>query len=160
MKERSILTTASLLILLIVACSVFHSQKNTDKTRAEQHTTTYKDGLYTGTSRSHYTSEPYWGIIRFQVKNGSFTEIHFLIRDSDQHETFNENYEKHFKGNNLYIQQCMNDWKGAQQYPKKLSETQNPDKVDAITGATWSYNIFKASLKEALKDAKGETVRK
>ena len=28
------------------------------------------------------------------------------------------------------------------------------EKIDAISGATWSYNIFKASVKEALKKAK------
>jgi major membrane immunogen (membrane-anchored lipoprotein) len=27
------------------------------------------------------------------------------------------------------------------------------NKVDATTGATWSYNIFKASVMEALKKA-------
>ena len=32
-------------------------------------------------------------------------------------------------------------------------KAQDPDKVDAFTGATWSYNIFKASAKKALKDA-------
>jgi major membrane immunogen (membrane-anchored lipoprotein) len=77
-----------------------------------------------------------------------------MIRDSNLHETFNENYERHFEGNPLYIQQCREDWKGVQRYPKKLAEAQNPDKVDAISGATWSHNIFKASLNEALKSAK------
>jgi len=117
----------------------------------------YKDGLYEGKSRSSYTDEPYWGSVRITVKGGSFTEINFMIRDSDLHETFNENYEKHFQGNPVYIQQCRNDWNGVQTYPKKLSESQNTDKVDAISGATWSYNIFKASAKEALKNAKKQT---
>lgn len=39
-------------------------------------------------------------------------------------------------------------------YPKKLSETQDINKIDAISGATWSYNIFRASVNEALKNAK------
>ena len=92
--------------------------------------------------------------MRITIKNSSFTNIHFIIRDSDLHETFNENYEKHFHGNMVYVQQNRNDWNGVQSYPKKLAETQDISKIDAITGATWSYNIFKSSLREALKSAK------
>jgi beta-galactosidase len=114
----------------------------------------YEDGFYDGISRSKYTSEPYWGRIGFTIEEGSFNNIVFTIRDSALHETFNEKYEKHFQGNQLYIQQCRNDWQGVQTYPMKLSEVQNPDKVDAISGATWSYNIFQASLKAALKNQK------
>ncbi len=113
-----------------------------------------KDGTYEGESRSYYTDEPYWGCVSITVKDGLFTKINFLIRDSALHETFDENYEKHFQGNTLYIQQCRNDWNGVRRYPGKLSETQNPDKVDAVSGATWSYNIFKASVKAALENAK------
>ena len=80
-----------------------------------------------------------------------FTGIDFFIRDSVLHEPFDSLYEKYFKDNELYIQQCRNDWRGVQSYPKKLMETQNIDKLDAISGATWSYNIFRASVKEALK---------
>jgi major membrane immunogen (membrane-anchored lipoprotein) len=115
------------------------------------------DGKYEGQSRHTYVDEPYWGSVRITVKNRSFTEIVFMIRDSNLHETFNENYEKHFQGNPVYMQQCRNDWKGVQVYPKKLIESQNPDKIDAMSGATWSYNIFKASTKEALKNAKKQT---
>jgi major membrane immunogen (membrane-anchored lipoprotein) len=114
----------------------------------------YRDGFYEGKSRSLYTSEPFWGIAQITVKNGLLSEINFMIRDSTLHETFNGNYEKHFEGNDLYIQQCRNDWNGVNTYPKKLSETQNPDKIDAMSGATWSYNIFKASTKQALKNAR------
>ena len=38
-------------------------------------------------------------------------------------------------------------------------ETQNPQIADDITASTWSCTIGKASPKEALKDAKNETVR-
>jgi major membrane immunogen (membrane-anchored lipoprotein) len=117
----------------------------------------YKDGSYEGKSRSVYTAEPYWGSVHVTLKNGLFTDINFAIRDSNLHETFNESYEKHFLAIPEYVQQCRNDWKGVQTYPGKLSETQNPDKIDAISGATWSYNIFRASLKDALKNAKMQT---
>jgi major membrane immunogen (membrane-anchored lipoprotein) len=114
----------------------------------------YKDGTYEGHSRATYVDEPYWGSVQITLKNGSFTSIIFTIRDSALHEPFNENYEKHFQGNPVYIQQSRNDWKGVQTYPRKLSESQDINKVDAISGATWSFNIFKASLNEAMKNAR------
>ena len=114
----------------------------------------YKDGTFTGQSRASYTQEPFWGNVKIKVVNGSITSISYKIRDSVVHVTFDANYEKHFQGNPVYIQQCRNDWKGVQTYPKKLSESQDINKVDAISGATWSFNIFKASLKEAMKNAR------
>jgi major membrane immunogen (membrane-anchored lipoprotein) len=53
----------------------------------------------------------------------------------------------------VYVQQCRNDWQGVQSYPGKLIEKQNLNKVDATSGATWSFNIFKASADSALKKA-------
>jgi len=113
-----------------------------------------KDGIYVGTSRAKYIYEPYWGKVRLTIKNGRFTDIFFSIRDSNLHEYFDGKYEKHFEGNPEYIQQSRNDWKGVQAYPVKLSDKQDINKLDAISGATWSYNIFKASVKEALKHPK------
>ena len=94
----------------------------------------YKDGQYSGSSRASYTSEPYWGIVNFTVKKGLIADIKFMIRDSSLHETFNGAYEKHFQGNDLYIQQCRKDWQGVQTYPKKLFTTQKPEKVDVFPG--------------------------
>lgn len=114
----------------------------------------YKDGSYYGQSRAKYIYEPYWGNVHLTIKNGSVSDIRFVIRDSNLHETFDGIYEKHFEGNAEYIQQSRNDWKGVQTYPKMFSEKQDINKVDAVSGATWSYNIFKASVYEALKNAK------
>lgn len=111
----------------------------------------YPDGNYTGYSRGIYGGEPYWGIIRMNVKDGKFTDVSFTIRDSTLHETFNEGYAKHFAGNEVYIQQTKNDWNGVKTYPSRLMQKQDIEKVDVITGATWSYNIFRASFTEALK---------
>jgi major membrane immunogen (membrane-anchored lipoprotein) len=113
-----------------------------------------KDGTYLGQSQSIYVEEPYWGCVQLKVKNGLFAEINFVIRDSMLHETFDEKYEKHFEGNPVYILQSRNDWNGVKTYPKKLSESQDTNKLDAVSGATWSYNIFKASVREALKNSR------
>ena len=110
----------------------------------------YKDGKYSGTSRAIYTSEPYYGYTEITIKKGKIIKVEFSVRDSSKHEYFNEKYEKYFMGNDEYIQQCRNDWKGVQSYPDSLLKYQDIGKVDAISGATWSYDIFKASVQEAL----------
>jgi major membrane immunogen (membrane-anchored lipoprotein) len=113
----------------------------------------YKDGIYQGSSRSIYTTEPYYGQVAITVKNGKFTHVDFFVRDSAKHEYFDETYEKYFAGNDEYVNQCRNDWKGVQSYPDSLLKYQDVNKVDAISGATWSYNLFKASVNKALIEA-------
>lgn len=114
-----------------------------------------KDGRYTGTSRSIYTNEPYYGSTQILIDKGKITSVDFVIRDSVKHVFFDGQYEKYFPDNDLYISQCRNDWHGIQSYPDSLVKYQDLGKVDVISGATWSYNIFKAAAKKALKEAQG-----
>jgi len=134
--------------MFLLFASASFSQSNENKGIA-----IIRDGVYTGQSRSFYTGEPYWGKVRMTVCDGKFTLVKFLIRDSALHETFSEGYAKHFAGNALYIRQTKNDSKGVKVYPSILIERQDTGKIDVISGATWSYNIFRASLREALKNA-------
>lgn len=113
----------------------------------------YNDGHYKGVSRSIYKAEPYYGISEIDIVNGMITRVEFSVRDSMKHEYFDEKYEKYFAGIDEYIIQCRNDWKGVQTYPDSLLKYQNIDSLDAVSGATWSFNIFKASVKEALDSA-------
>lgn len=143
-----------ILVICILCPSFCIAQDLVSGAKGLQDTTRrFKDGIYEGKSQSEYTAEPYWGIVRITVEKGLFAGIDFLIRDSSLHETFDEKYEIHFKDIPEYVEQCRNDWKGVQAYPVKLKLAQDVDKVDAMSGATWSYNIFKASAKEALKEA-------
>ena len=109
-----------------------------------------KDGEYNGTSRSIYIEEPFYGHALLTIEKGRIVKVDFCVRDSDKHVTFDGEYEKYYAGNDLYVQQCRNDWKGIQAYPDSLLKYQDLSKVDAISGATWAYNIFSASVKEAL----------
>jgi major membrane immunogen (membrane-anchored lipoprotein) len=111
------------------------------------------DGVFRGESRSYYTDEPYYGRTQLIIENGKIMDVNFTIRDSMKHEDFDDSYERYFKGNDLYIQQCRNDRKGVLSYPDSLLKYQDLDKVDVISGATWSYNIFKASAEIAVKNA-------
>ena len=113
----------------------------------------YRDGVYQGKSRAGYVQEPYVGFIKIEISKGKISKVDFEIRDTLNHEIFDSNYEKHYVGNQVYIEQCRHDWKEVQNYPKRLLETQHIEKVDAVSGATWSYNIFKQSTLAALKNA-------
>jgi major membrane immunogen (membrane-anchored lipoprotein) len=112
-----------------------------------------KDGTYKGSSRAKYTNEPYYGFAEIKVESGKLIKVDFSVRDSSKHVYFDETYEKYFAGNEEYIQQCRNDWKGIQSYPDSLLKYQDLDQVDVISGATWSYDIFKASAQIALSAA-------
>lgn len=114
----------------------------------------FRDGKFSGKSKSIYTNEPYYGCTNITIEKGRMTQIDFLVRDSAKHVNFDAGYERYFAGNDAYITQCRNDWKGIQQYPDSLLKYQDLNKVDAMAGATWSHNLFKASVKEALAKAK------
>lgn len=155
MKKSLIPFAISLFSILITSNSITSGQNPEIKNNPAQDTSVkLKDGTYEGKSRAKYVYEPFWGKVRLTLKNGLLTDIIFVIRDSNLHVPFDGKYEKHFEGNQEYIQQSRNDWKGVQTYPKKLTEKQDLTKLDAVSGATWSYNIFRASVKEALKNAR------
>ena len=139
MKTKSVKFSG---IILIVILSLNCNSKRIYK----------QDGVFEGKSQANYKDEPYVGISKITIENGKISKIDFQIIDTSKNEVFDEKYEKHFIGNELYINQCRNDWKGVQNYPKKLVEKQIIDSVDAVSGATWSYNIFKSSVKVALNE--------
>jgi major membrane immunogen (membrane-anchored lipoprotein) len=141
----------SLLILLFLSFTSLNGQ-DTSVLLVKSDSVRFKDGIYIGSSRGGYEPEPYWGIVRLKIDSGRFTEVIFSIRDSSLHEYFDDSYERHFAGNPEYIKQSRNDRTGVIAYPGKLMESQDTNKLDAISGATWSYNIFRASLRAALKD--------
>jgi len=114
----------------------------------------YKDGIYSGLSRAMYLDEPYYGVSKIAIENGKVVEVHFSVRDSAKGILFDEKYERFFAGNEEYINQCRNDWKGINLYPDSFLKYQDLKKVDVISGATWSYNLFIASTQEALSAAK------
>jgi major membrane immunogen (membrane-anchored lipoprotein) len=155
-KFRYIFIAGSVLTAICLSSFYGTGHLNAPSRQDQDTLRNYPNVHYSGQSRFLYTDEPYWGNVRFILENGRFTEINFFIRDSNLHEQFDGYYEKYFQGNELFIQQCRNDWKGVQSYPGKLMEIQDVDKLDAVSGATWSFNIFKASVKDALTKAKNE----
>ena len=105
---------------------------------------------YEGRSQASYTSEPYVGVTRLTFENNKIVKVDFQIVDTLHNEVFGADYEKHYPDNEEYQMQCRNDWQGVLNYPKELMLKQDISKVDVVSGATWSYNIFKASTENAL----------
>jgi len=120
----------------------------------------YTDGVYNGKSKAIYNDENFWGQVQIKIENGKIVDVDFKNIDSSSHEVFDYNYEKHYIGNDLYMQQCRDDWQGVLKYPEKLIKHQNIDDVDVISGATWSYNMLKYATNEALQNAKSKVVLK
>jgi uncharacterized protein with FMN-binding domain len=155
--NRQYLLAVLIPLVLIGIAAAFFTSLTLHKSNMTGETTlsSYKDGVYEGSSQSVYTSESYHGIAKVYIKQHRITKVDFKIIDQSKDVIFDQNYgPKYFAGNEYYIKQSENDWHGVQIYPKELMLSQDLNKVDAITGATWSYNIFKDSVAKALEKAK------
>jgi major membrane immunogen (membrane-anchored lipoprotein) len=119
--------------------------------RSEEGKNKLADGTYIGSSQAEYVYEPFVGTATIKVENNKIVKVDFQIADTLANEIFDARYEKHFTNNAVYTLQCRNDWKGVRDYPAKLLKKQDIKLVDAVSGATWSHNIFKASVEIALK---------
>jgi len=115
------------------------------------------NGTFEGRSHSIYKNEPYKGVTRVTIQNGKIQNVTFQIIDTTKNELFDQNYSSHFPTEPVYQKQCVEDWKGVLNYPKQLLKKQNITDIDAVTGATWSYNMFISSASIALKKAKIKT---
>jgi major membrane immunogen (membrane-anchored lipoprotein) len=113
----------------------------------------FRDGVYAGESRSKYTSEPYWGKVTLDIKNDKVTLLSFQIVDKEKNEVFGPDYERHYKDYPQYVDQCRNEVKGIKAYTDAFMKKGDMAGVDAITGATWSHNLFGDALKVTLEKA-------
>jgi major membrane immunogen (membrane-anchored lipoprotein) len=154
MKNLSVI--ASLGILLILFFVFSFSKESTPELSSESSgdTLDYIDGIYEGESQAQYTSEQFWGHTRITINNNMFTGVYFTIRDTNLHEVVDSMYGvHHYSSSPDYMQQCVNEDHAIKIYPQQLLQTQDIGEVDAISGATWSYNIFIASTSNAVKNA-------
>ncbi len=111
----------------------------------------YKDGTYQ--YRGKKDSEWYHVEATMVISNGAIQSMEWFIVDENKDRVFDETYEEVY-GYELYIQQCRDNWKGMQTFVPALLETQDPDEVDAVSGATWAYDKFEEAAKALLEQAK------
>ena len=115
--------------------------------------TKYKEGVYEVQDTPDY--EGYYCKAKVTIANNQIVNVEWNIFDQGRKDrVFDETYEEVYAGNTVYQQQCRDNLKGAKTYGAKLIETQDLNKVDSISGATWSYKKFKKIMELALEQAK------
>lgn len=154
MKKRLIAVA-----VLLAAGSLFGCQKSdktkdetTNNSKATEAEISYKDGEYQGKSEIDE-----WGgyvTTTIVVKDGKIESATLENYDKDE-KIKDETYGMEdgvIKNEGLYkIQQ--NAVEGAKEYPSKLIEKQDVEKIDVIAGATVSLKSYKEAVNAALKDA-------
>ena len=121
---------------------------------------TYKDGTYTGQSAVFEGDEDGngdgYGVVTLTIKDNQITDCTFLTYEPDG-TLKDENYGK-VNGevmNQDYYNKAQKAVQGSAQYAALFLESGslNPTDVDAISGATFSYDQFTDAVFDALKQA-------
>lgn len=115
----------------------------------------YKDGTYTATYDRNDVRN--WkAFVEITVKNGKITEAKYdYTNDKGEIRTDNKGYSDAFKAANGYTPKD-----GFAKLAKSLTEVQDAEKVDTLTGATHSTKNFKQLAAAALENAKNGNTAK
>jgi len=125
--------------------------KSSEKLNADQ-SIEYIDGIYEG--ESNLTPESFYGKAKVTIKDGQIVDAVFEIYDNARQRVLDDSYGKEvYADSPTYQEQTKNDLAGIIKYQSGLISEQDVNKVDAISGATWSYTIFKEALTNTLKKA-------
>ncbi|HHT73263.1 MAG TPA: FMN-binding protein [Firmicutes bacterium] len=99
----------------------------------------WNDGTYTGESQRDERSQ--YGKVDLMIKDGRITQVDYEEYDSDGNP----------KGASYPYQEAIEAQSTLEQ---RLIETQDPEKVDNVSGATGTWNKFKEAAAAALEKAK------
>jgi major membrane immunogen (membrane-anchored lipoprotein) len=113
----------------------------------------YKDGTYTG--RSGPDDQDAFGEATLTIAGGNITGCRFITRQKDG-SVKDENYGK-INGeisNQSYYDKAQLAVAAMEKYALDLSRTGNLKDVEAVSGATISYNQFREAVEEALEAAR------
>jgi hypothetical protein len=89
-------------------------------------------------------------LVKVTTKIDSVLDIKFWIVDAVKKEIFDDKYELHYKNIPNTFSNTETTGRVAV-LPQNFSTHLKISKTDAISGATWSFNMFIAALEEALK---------
>ena len=122
----------------------------------------YKDGTYTAQSSVYESLEDDedeggagYGVVTITIKDNVITACEFTTYEPDG-TAKGEDYGKKDGeiANQDYYNKAQRAVKASQNYAEQLAAKGQLSEVDAITGATISYNEFNEAVELALKDAK------
>jgi major membrane immunogen (membrane-anchored lipoprotein) len=138
MKTRARIIIAALTLLLLTACGG---------------TTAYRDGVFVGTSAEDDTGA--YGEVTITIADGEIVDCAFVTWQSDG-TVKGENYGK-VNGeisNQDYYDKAQLAVDAMSRYAEQLRETKKLSGVDAVSGATNSYDQFTEAVENALDGAK------
>ena len=138
--KKKLLTGTLLLAILIVGCG------KKDFTKM-----TFNDGVYQGIFKNEDKDHPSSAEVSLEIKENKIVNCEAVFKDGKGNvkgeEYGKEAGEEKYKKAQIAVQ-------GFSQYAEKLVEVQDPDMVDAISGATVSNKEFKEAVWNALEQAK------
>lgn len=147
---------ADLLVIAAIAASLFTGcgspQKDISASTKEQ-IKSYKDGTYT--AQSSQDERGAVGEITLVIEKGKIAKADYkgIMKDGNLKDTDYGKTNGKIENQDFY-NKAQNAVRATSSYPAKLVETQNVDKIDAVSGATVSYNQFAEAVKKALEKAK------
>jgi major membrane immunogen (membrane-anchored lipoprotein) len=143
----------TILILLFISCSP--QQPNTGKI--------YQDGIF-----KYKTKPDRFGFqtkIEIRFLQDKAVELNWHIYDTGVNRIFDKSYEN-ILDSQEFKEKCRSDYIGHLKYAPQLLEKQggvlepeDADKVDVVTGATWSHKKFNQVVKETLAKAKLKKIK-
>ena len=145
MKKSKILAVG---LLTVAALSLFTGCNNVS----------YKDGVYEGKSSVHDSEDgggAGYGVVTITISGGEITDCVYLTYEPDG-TLKDENYGKQDGevANADFYNKAQRAVMASTKYGEQLKATKNVKEVDAITGATISYNEFEEAVADALEQAK------
>jgi major membrane immunogen (membrane-anchored lipoprotein) len=144
MKKVLALTLVAVMALFVLAaCSSNEGTQSSGDTSSgdtSSETITYKDGTYKGQSSKNDHGQ--YGDIEITIKDGKITDVKYKEIMEDGSEKAPGSYE---------YQEALD---AIESLPQKLMEVQDPDKVDVVSNATGTSDLFKEAAKNALEQAK------
>lgn len=166
MRMPVILSAIIMLCFIITGCGSQPAETAGETGTGQVKDAGYKDGIYDG--KSSLTSEGYYGKAKVTIKDSRINTVDFEIYDTVVYKVYgnskhkdaeelllDETYsEEVYEEMPLYQKQTENELSGMKLYKQELIKDQDVDTVDAVSGATWSYQLFQETLKNVLKQAK------
>ena len=157
--NKRIALLAALMLLSLAACGKKESaesktaeSKTTESKTAESKTAQgYKDGTYSGEAEVKEVG----GTIKLgiTVSGGKITTVDMQNLDREGKEK-GEDYGKSEPLNQGLYSIAQNSILGTDKLPGLLVDSQDPDSIDAVSGATLSRDAFVQAAKAALDSAK------
>lgn len=126
----------------------------------------YRDGEYEGRSEPHVfevvdedddedSNADGYGVVKLTIKDNVITACEFATYDLDGNFKDEEYGTKRGEvANRDFYNKARKAFLACGMYAEQLVETNDIDKVDCISGATYNYHDFKDAVKDALNQAK------